>query len=174
MHWHWQGHPSHKTQGNMAQVSHLTATVILFITMVKSHVWKSWLALDFHLLQKCNTVLWDLVSISGNIVLLFFVYLAARHYTQPCLYPRYCVHLSRESTMWFDFQICWSRSGHRGGVTTQLSFKVNSRGQHPGSGARSHKGPVSVRVPAENLSVGGIVLTSKSRERNYWLTAMWQ
>lgn len=103
------------------------------------------------------------------------VYLAAWHGdARPCFEPRYCFHLSCDSTMWFDFQVCRFRSGHRGGATTQLSFKVNSRGQRPGSGARSHKGPVSVRVPAENLSVGGIVLTSKSRKRNYWLTAMWQ
>lgn len=32
MHWHWQGHPSHKTQGDVAQVSHLTAAVALLIT----------------------------------------------------------------------------------------------------------------------------------------------
>lgn len=76
--------------------------------------------------------------------------------------------------LWFDFQVCWFRSGPNGSVATQLRFKVNSRGQHPGSGVRSHKGPVSAQVPAENLSVVGIVLTSKSRKRNYWLTAMWQ
>lgn len=85
-----------------------------------------------------------------------------------------CVCPSCLFTARFDFQICWFRSGRRGGVTTERPFKVNSRGQHPGSGARSHKGPVSAPVPAENLSVGGIVLTSKSCERNYWLTAMWQ
>lgn len=109
--------------------------------------------------------------------LLYFVYSTLQLDTvihSRVFYPRYCVRLSCNSTMWFDYQIGWFRSGHRGGVMTELSFKVNSRGQHPGSEARSHKGPVSVRVPAENLSVGGIVLTSKSRERNYWLTAMWQ
>ncbi|TWW70910.1 hypothetical protein D4764_17G0003930 [Takifugu flavidus] len=31
-------------------------------------------------------------------------------------------------------QVCWFRSGHHGSVATQLRFKVNSRGQHPGSG----------------------------------------
>lgn len=51
------------------------------------------------------------------------------------------------------------------------SLKVNSRGQRPGSGVRSHKSLSTAEVPAENLSVGGIVLTSKSCERNYWLTA---
>lgn len=74
--------------------------------------------------------------------------------------------------LWFDFQVCWFRSGRHGSVATRLRFNVNSRGQRPGSGVRSHKGPVSAQVPAENLSVVGIVLTSKSRKRNYWLTAM--
>lgn len=51
------------------------------------------------------------------------------------------------------------------------SLKVNSKGQRPGSGVRLHRSPITVEIPAENLSVGGIVLTSKSCKRNYWLTA---
>lgn len=32
MQWHWQGHPSHETLGEVAQVSHLTADDVLLIT----------------------------------------------------------------------------------------------------------------------------------------------
>lgn len=36
------------------------------------------------------------------------------------------------------------------------------------------RSPITMEVPAETLSVSGIVVTSKSCKRNYWLTATWQ
>lgn len=62
-------------------------------------------------------------------------------------------------------------SGATAAPTMQLSLKVNSKGQRPGSGVTLHRSPITMEVPAENLSVGGIVLMSKSCKRNYWLTA---
>lgn len=111
-----------------------------------------------------------------------------RRYIKPKLSFDWIATLSRDLASWFGpennflfyvyftaaslmapFQM-WELQKHN----YAASLKVNSRGQRPGSGVRSHKSPITVEVPAENLSVGGIVLTSKSCKRNYWLTATWQ
>ncbi len=82
----------------------------------------------------------------------------------------------KPQTFFFSLQLPFSwlrfKCGSCSSPTMRLlSLRVNARGRHPGSGVRLHRSPITVEVPAENLSVGGIVLTSKSCERNYWLTA---